>query len=339
MFYDLPMDAVCSNFVARVVVRSGNDGRFLTYLHAALYFGRVNTRSIKQTTGIQNLDGELYFDEVVALPPLPTQKAIADYLDEKTAAIDALIEKKRKLLDLLAEERAALINQAVTKGLDPTVPTKDSGIPWIGEIPAHWEVRRLKHVCPNVSVGIVITPAKYYVDYGVPCPRSLNVGEMRLLEDDLVYISKESNELLSKSKIYAGDLLCVRSGQPGTTAVVDERFDGANCIDLIIIRRSELVDSWFLAYAMNSDAVRAQYTLGATGAIQTHFNVGTARDLVVPVPPPDEQRRIVESLDDRMGILEDVRFVHQRQIDRLQEYRQALITAAVTGQLDIEAAA
>ncbi len=76
------------------------------------------------------------------LPPLPTQKAIADYLDEKTAAIDALIEKKRKLLDLLAEERAALINQAVTKGLDPTVPMKDSGIPWIGEIPAHWEVMR-----------------------------------------------------------------------------------------------------------------------------------------------------------------------------------------------------
>ncbi len=87
------------------------------------------------------------------MPPLPTQKAIADYLDEKTAAIDALIEKKRKLLDLLAEERAALINQAVTKGLDPTVPMKDSGIPWIGEIPAHWDVLQLRRLIRRIEQG------------------------------------------------------------------------------------------------------------------------------------------------------------------------------------------
>ena len=86
-------------------------------------------------------------------PERPTQEAIADYLDEKTGAIDALIEKKRKLLGLLAEERAALINQAVTKGLDPTVPMKDSGIPWIGEVPAHWEVRRLKTLLTFTTSG------------------------------------------------------------------------------------------------------------------------------------------------------------------------------------------
>ena len=272
------------------------------------------------------------------IPTLPTQKAIADYLDDKTVAIDALIEKKRKLLELLVEERAALINQAVTKGLDPNVPMKDSGIPWIGEVPAHWEVKQLKHVSPDVTVGIVITPAKYYVDNGVPCPRSLNVAEMRLIEDDLVYISDASNAMLAKSKIYEGDLLCVRSGQPGTTAVVDRRFHGANCIDLIIIRQSRLMDSKFLAYTMNSAAVRVQYMLGATGAIQTHFNVGTARELVVSAPPVSEQHQIAEHLDRKMLRVKKIRDINQQQVDRLQEYRQALITAAVTGQLDIEVA-
>jgi type I restriction enzyme S subunit len=136
--YDQDATAVCSNFVARMPVQSGNDTRFLAYFHAHLYRGRVNERSIKQTTGIQNLDSGSYLSELIGSPPLAEQQTIAAFLDRETARIDALIEKKRRFIELLQEKRAALISHAVTRGLDPTVPLKDSGIEWLGQIPAHW---------------------------------------------------------------------------------------------------------------------------------------------------------------------------------------------------------
>jgi len=117
--YDHDNEAVCSNFVARMRVSNTFDPRFLTYLHAHLYSGRVNTRSIKQTTGIQNLDAMAYLDERASCPPFVEQRAIAAFLDRETGRIDALIAKKQRQIELLQEKRAALISHAVTKGLDP----------------------------------------------------------------------------------------------------------------------------------------------------------------------------------------------------------------------------
>lgn len=277
--------------------------------------------------------------KLVDLPlvPLPEQKAIANFLDRKTAAIDALIEKKEKLLELLAEKRSALINKAVTKGLNPNVPMKDSGIPWIGAVPVTWQVKRLRYVSPEITVGIVITPSKYYVDLGVPCPRSLNVKPMVLSEEGMVFISEESNRQLAKSRIFKGDLVSVRTGQPGTTAIVDDRFDGANCIDLIIIRSSEQTSSKFLAYVLNSEKSKAQYTQGGCGAIQMHFNVGTAKNLLLCIPPLEEQNQIARFLEQELSGLQALSEKTEVSINKLREYRQSLITAAVTGQLEIPA--
>src|SRR6266481_5309104 len=128
--------AVSSNFIARMVASEGVNARFLVYVHSHLYSGRVNYRSIKQTTGIQNLDSQAYLDEPIVYPPIDEQAAIARFLDFKTAQIDPLIAKKQALLGKLAEKRTALISHAVTKGLDPSVPMKDSGVPWLGKITA-----------------------------------------------------------------------------------------------------------------------------------------------------------------------------------------------------------
>jgi len=269
------------------------------------------------------------------IPPMVVQKTIASFLDRKTAAIDALIGRKEKLLELLKEKRSALIDQAVTKGLDPTVPMKDSGIPWIGKVPAHWTVSRLKHFSPQITVGIVVTPAKYYTDSGVPCPRSLNIKPGLILREPMVFISPETNELHSKSKLRRGDLLCVRTGQPGTTAVVDESLDGANCIDLIVVRNSAAFVSSYLCFVMNSTLALRQYEEGAEGALQQHFNVETAGNLLIPLPPVSEQtdlaRRLLVIDDNVCRMANRVRI----QLALLREYRQSLITAAVTGQLDI----
>ena len=126
--FDQPFPAVSSNFIARMVVREEMDSRFLVYIHAHLYAGRVNFRSIKQTTGIQNLDGQAYLDEEIAYPPLEEQRGIARFLDFKTAQIDALIAKKNLLLEKLSDKRTALISHAVTQGIEPSVPMRSSGI-------------------------------------------------------------------------------------------------------------------------------------------------------------------------------------------------------------------
>ena len=275
-------------------------------------------------------------DALLPVPPLPTQKAIAHFLDRKTAAIDALIEKKQKLLDLLAEKRAALINQAVTKGLDPNVPMKDSGIPWIGEIPAHWEVKRLKHISPRQTVGVVVNPSSYVDDAGeVPFIYGSEVSEGRIDTENARRISHESNKRLSKSQLRAGDLVCVRVGDPGVTAVVPPELDGMNCGSIMIVRQAATFDSHWLCYAMNSKAGRQNVWLVAYGAAQKQYNIGHAVDFVYPVPPVTEQRRIATWLRSRTGRFAQGIGQLAASVERLQEYRQALITAAVTGQLDI----
>ena len=143
--------------------------------------------------------------------PRSEQRAIAAFLDRKTAKIDALVAKKERLAELLQEKRTALITRAVTRGLDPNVPMKDSGVAWLGEIPAHWEVKRLKHVVRSGTVGIVVTPSKYYVDEGIPCLRSLNVSAVRsTLSNDFVFISDRPhgtmNLVTSKIKNLLGRL-------------------------------------------------------------------------------------------------------------------------------------
>ncbi|HEV2149007.1 MAG TPA: restriction endonuclease subunit S [Longimicrobiaceae bacterium] len=272
---------------------------------------------------------------LIPVPSLEEQRAIAGYLDEKTAAIDALIAKRERHVELLEEERQAALARVMTSGVAQPVSVKASGLDWLGEIPSHWTVTRLRHVVPEITVGIVVTPSRYYVEHGVPCLRSLNVRPNALAEEDLAFISPESNTVHRKSIIRYGDLVAVRTGNPGTTAVVDERFDGGNAIDLIIIRRSPAFDSHFLSYFMNSSLARHQFAAGSEGALQLHFNVETAKDLLIPLPPLEEQRRIAAHLSDVNLRRDELVRAIQTQIDKLWEYRQTLISAAVTGQAPV----
>lgn len=284
----------------------------------------------------------------IPLPPLSEQRTIAAFLDAQTSKLDALIAKKRELIDKLKEKRAALITRTVTRGLppdaakaaglDPHPKMKDSGVEWLGKVPEHWEVRKLKYISSGITVGIVIEPSKYYEDEGIPCLRSFNVKQNYLTDTSLVYISEESNALLEKSMIYTGDLVVVRSGQPGVTAVVDERFDRANCIDLIIIRRPRDNYELFISYFLNSKQAQVQFSEGTGGAIQQHFNIAMAANLLIAIPPLPEQRAIAAYLDRETAAIDALVAKVETAIDRLQEYRAALITAAVTGQIDVREA-
>ena len=299
-------DVLCGYHLAQIKPRPDLDGRFLARQFSAI---GVRDQFHIAANGITRfgLGGDAIRTGLFPITPVEEQRAIATFLDRETARIDGLVARKERLVELLQEKRAALITRAVTRGLDPNVPMKDSGVEWLGEIPAHWDVKRLKHLTPGTTVGIVVTPSKYYVDEGVPCLRSLNVSRGAIDLENLVFISESANELHRKSKIFAGDVVVVRTGQAGTAAIVPEELDGANCIDLLIVRRSEQVLSPFVYYYLNSRAAMSQATEQSVGAIQAHYNTSTLAQLVVPKIPLDEQSRIVRHLDKAVGEIRSCR--------------------------------
>lgn len=323
-----------------LVVSTSLDHRFMYYLLEAMNLNRLANKNAQPL-----ITGSMVKDQFAPLPNDIEQRTIARFLTHKTHQVDTAIARLERLIDLLQEERAAVINEAVTRGLrgeaarqaglDPDPPMKDSGVEWIGEVPKHWEVVKLKYVTPNVTVGIVITPSKHYVSGGVPCLRSFNIKEMKITNKDLAFISEESNEALKKSKIFEGDIVSVRTGKAGTTAVVPKEFDNCNCVDLIIIRKDEAFNSHFLGFLLNSDFSKRQFGTGSTGAIQQHFNIETASNMLIMLPPIEEQNRIVEFLFEKLGLIdEDIETIN-KEIVLLREYRQSLISEAVTGKIDV----
>lgn len=315
------------------------DGRYLFYLTVSHRLRRLGESTMYGAGGQKRVSADFIREYRFEPPPLPTQRAIAAFLDCETASINALIEKKHSLLDLLDEKRTALIARGVTRGLDPDVPMKDSGVEWLGEIPAHWKLGKMKQLVPNVTVGIVVTPAKYYVEEGVPCLRSLNISGGAIDLTDLVFISEEANALHSKSMIYEGDVVVVRTGRAGAAAIIPATLDGCNCIDLLIIRRSEFLVSEFVYYYLNSEPAKFQAEAQSVGAIQAHYNTSTLGELVVPVPPKAEQVAIADFLFREANAVDRLIQSSHHAISLLGEFRTALISAAVSGQIDVETTA
>lgn len=323
-----------SNFMQRLRVSIEADAKYVFWLinsricrEALNYFGST-------TTGLRNLTGTILGDLPFPGPPLSEQRGIADFLDRKTAAIDALAGRRQQQLQTLLALKAATIDHAVIQGLSEGVATKDSGLPWLGRcIPSHWTVKRLKHISPRVSVGVVVNPSHYCAAEGAPFLLGKNVYAGGLRLEDVNRIDPESNRILSTSMLRAGDLVSVRVGAPGVTAVIPPELDGCNCASVMIIRQAPDVASQWLCYAMNSLVGRMQVGAVQYGAAQEAFNVGHAVDFSFPVPPLAEQRAIADYLDKTTLEFDGVSRALASQLALLREYRQALITAAVSGQL------
>ncbi len=310
------------------------NSQFLGYLfHAEFLVAQI----IASSTGISYpaINASELTRFRIPVPPLAEQDEIVAFLDLEVVKIDGLVTEQTRLIELLKEKRQAVISRAVTKGLNLGVPTKDSGVEWLGRVPKHWRVARLKHITPQVTVGIVVEPSKYYVDQGIPALRSLNIRPGAVTLENVVFISADANDLHTKSKLRSGDLVAVRSGDPGTTAIVPPELDGCNCIDLIIIRKPAATTEEFLCWYLSSDVALRQFSEGSGGALQRHFNVETAKNLIVPAPPPEEQRRIVAFIIAQVGKLDELKVEAERAVALLLERRTALISAAVTGKIDV----
>jgi type I restriction enzyme S subunit len=330
---DLP-DVLCGYHLAIVRPAPGCDGAFL-----ARAFSAVGPRDQFQiaANGITRfgLGGDAIRAGLFATPPAEEQRAIGMFLDRETARIDALVAKKERLIELLQEKRTALVTRAVTKGLDPNVPMKDSGVEWLGEIPAHWEVWRLKHVSGGLTVGVVVNPSQYVSASGVAFLRGVDVTEGRIVPDCVQYMSEDANMSHHKSILRAGDLVSIRVGYPGVTAVVPTELDGSNCASLLITRRSPRIDSELLCHLMNSAVGKAQFKMLQDGAAQEQINVSDAVDFLVPLAPRSEQTSIAQTLSAATARIDALIAKVREAIALLKEYRTALISAAVTGKIDV----
>ena len=274
------------------------------------------------------------YQYLFALPTSHEQSTIANFLDQETAKIDNLIAEQQQLIKLLKEKRQAVISHAVTKGLNPDVPMKDSGIEWLGEVPEHWEMKRLKNISPFIAVGIVVNPSEYVSEEGLPYIYGGDISEGKINTQNCRRISDFDSKKNAKTRLSVGDLLTVRVGAPGITAVVTEDCEDGNCASVMLIKRGSFASNW-LCYAMNSRIVRFQVQVVQYGAAQEQFNISHAVNFWIVTPPIDEQRTILIFLDNETTKLDILTKEAKIAINLLQERRSALISSAVTGKIDV----
>ena len=329
VLYDDPLPAVCSNFVARVQTALDMNSSFWRYVHAAAYAVRLNTRSIKQTSGIQNLDASQYFDERAGFPPLREQTQIAAFLDRETTKIDGLVAEQRRLMALLKEKRQAVISHAVTRGLNPDAPMKPSGMEWLGDVPAHWEVVTAKRV------SSIFVPQR-------------NKPELNSEGDGLFWVTMEQ---MRCEEIKSSDAwVAVSAANDAGTRALKAGAVIASCVGtfgLAAINKVDVIINQQLQAFIPTDRVDAEFLRHCVVIAEGYFlQIGTAATIAyvnqlgfanmpLAVPPKDEQEQIVAFLGIESAKFDTLTAEAQRAISLLQERRAALISAAVTGQIDV----
>ena len=323
---------------AYTVLRSRHelDGRYWSYLLKSSGF----VGALQATTeGIR--DGKsISYDQFGTVrapqPPIPDQVKIAAFLDHETAKIDALIAEQQRLIELLNEKRQAVISHAVTKGLNPNAPMKPSGVEWLGDVPAHWSVMPFSHgIRFQEGPGIM---AVDFHDSGIPLVRVSGVKGRWVALDGCNYLDPEKvSRRWNHFRLNSGDLLISASATMGTVSEVNLDSEGAvaytGLIRLVPVEAIVLRD--FVRAIVGSTMFMTQIDLLKAGATIQHFGPTHLRQIRVCLPPLSEQERIVEAVNQHSEQFDSLIADAKGAVDLLQERRSALISAAVTGQIDV----
>jgi len=290
--------------------------------------------------GREGLNFEQIGNMFIALPHAEEVDEIACRLDCETARIDALIEKKTRFIELLREKRQALITHAVTKGLNPNVKMKDSGVEWLGDLPGHWGVKPLKLLVKEgstISYGIV-QPGEP-LDDGVPFVQTTNMSSGDFEIESLQKTTPEIAAGFPRSHLTGGEVILGIRASIGAAFVVPTHLAGANLSRGVArIDCSSELSSHFLVAYLSSRAVDGYWQLAKQGSTFNEVSIATVKELLIPVPPSEEQADIEGVLSNATARLDSILSKTERSIDLLKERRSALITAAVTGQIDLREA-
>jgi type I restriction enzyme, S subunit len=293
-----------------------------SYLDASGYGGTKVQLSLSDVAGL-----------IATAPPLAEQAAAISFLDLEIGKIEALILEQRRMIELLKEKRQAIISHAVTKGLNPNVRMKPSAVDWLGNVPSHWELTRLKYL-GNAVIGLTYSPGDVVREgEGVLVLRSSNIQDGHITYNDNVYVNTTIPEDLV---CRAGDILiCSRNGSRaliGKNATIDTRSEGTTFGAFTTILRSKL--NSYLSWLLNSQLFEFQSGAFLTSTIN-QLTIGTLRSFQVPIPPEDERLMISEHLRKVTKEFDDLIAGVMNTINLLQERRSSLITATVTGQIDV----
>lgn len=312
------------------------DRQFLFYLTLSHEFRQQGAGQMYGAGGQKRVPESFLRDFVAPLPPLPEQQAIARWLDERTRRIDELVVAKRRLINLLAEQRTALITHAVTKGLNPHAPIRPSGITWLRDVPG--EVRRLKFLSSFVTSGSRGW-AEYYSNEGEVFLRIGNVSRVGVDLDlsDIQRVTPPEGAEGERTVVRGGDVLISVTAYIGAIGLIPDGFEkGYVNQHLALVRpRRDRVEPRYLAYALFSGLGQIQFRQLMNGGTKEGLGLEDVKNLFVIVPPLPEQRAVVAHLDSACAKLDALTATTETAIARLTEYRQAIISAAVTGQIDL----
>ena len=324
------VDAITSNFVARMRPRAGCSPDFLKYLFAAHYLSGFTYQFIKQATGIQNLDDKPLMQVVTWIPDTDGQTTIARFLDRETGLIDGLIEKKARFIALLNEKEKAAISRLVRRGRDRNAPTIESGVDWRGRVPAHWVRGRMKdHFRQEKRQGYeTLNVLSVYREFGVIEKSSRDDNINKTPEDLTKYQLVNPNDLvINKMKAWQGSM-----------GIAQMR--GITSPDYVVMRPIGEHDPRYMHHYLRAQPMPWVYRLISNGIRTDQWRMEPEKFLGLPVfmPPIEEQRRIADRIDVELERIRGLITLTERSINLLREKRAALITAAVTGKIDVRSA-
>lgn len=311
-----------------------NNLRFLYYTAPIFIIKNAN----ENIYGAKLLNQKLIRNAKIVIPPLEVQKRIADYLDHKCRQIDTIIARQQEVIEKLKAYKLSVITEAVTKGLNPNVPMKDSGVEWIGEIPEHWKMVRLKFLLSHIIDCPHETPI-YSADgdYLVIRTADQDLGKLRAAEDMYRLDEGEYQNRIRRMPLEKDDIVYGREGERwGLACLIPE--SNKYCLGQRMLQfrcKKESIFPRFAMWALNSRFVYLQGAVDTIGSTSPHVNISTVRNFLIPVPSINEQQGIVAYVDKKMSQLD--REVEHREmlICKLNEYKKSLIYEVVTGQKEV----
>ena len=331
--------AIIQNALYRVRPRSNSDNCFLAYAMAAIssvgWFDAINNKAT-----IAHFTRDKFGSLGIPLPPPAEQAAIVPFLDWANGRLERAIRAKRKVIALLNEQKQAIIHRAVTRGLDPSVPLKPSGIPWLGDIPQHWEVRRLKSVASRIVDCLHATP-RYLKDGTHPAIRTADIapGVVHLRRAKRIS-SADFARWTERLEPISGDILYSREGERfGIAACVPEGVQLCISQRMMVFRLTSENCSHFVMWLLNSRSTYGQALQDVIGATAPHVNISTIRNYYLAMPSAGEQQKIAHHIESETCSIDTAMARLNREIELLREYRTRLVADVVTGKLDVREAA
>jgi restriction endonuclease S subunit len=319
----LGQDGILSSTMAKLDIIGNNERRFFYFLLKTM------ERVLKSHTigmGIPHVNSDIFKDIISPLPTPLEQITIARYLDDKTSKIDTLIEKKQRLIELLKEQRTAIINQAVTKGINPNAKMKDSGIEWLGEIPEHWEVKKLKYLAEMINEK---------EDVNNKYDTKLALENIESFTGKILKSDEPTNFEGMGNIFHEGDVLFNKL-RPYLAKVLITDTDGVCVGDLIVFRSiKEKIFNKFLFYRLLSTDFIAEVNSSTYGSKMPRASIEFIGNLSIQFPSIAEQNEIVHYIEKHLDKTESIIIENEKIIELLKEYRAALISEVVTGKVDV----